>query len=45
MGVQDMALDMVEVKRRQFPPTHHAQQPASLGFVLHQELLTEPRVQ
>lgn len=45
MGVQNMALDVVEVKRRQFSSAHHAEQPARLRFVLHEELLAEPGVQ
>lgn len=45
MGVQNMALDVVEVQRGQLSSTHHAEQPACLCFVLHEELLAEPGVQ
>ncbi|KAG7235437.1 hypothetical protein INR49_002668, partial [Caranx melampygus] len=45
VGVQYVALDVVQVKRGQFSSTHHAQQPAGLRLVLHQELLAEPGVQ
>lgn len=45
VGVKHMALDVVQVKRGQFSPAHHAQQPASLRLILHQELLAEPGMQ
>lgn len=45
VGVQHVALDVVEMEGRQFPSANHAEQPASLRFVLHEELLAEPRVE
>lgn len=45
VGVQHMALDVVQVKRGHFSSTHHAEQPPGLCLVLHQKLLPEPGVQ
>lgn len=45
VGVQHVALDVIQVKRGELSSTHHAQQPAGFRLILHQELLTEPGVQ
>lgn len=45
VGVQHVALDVVQVERGHFSSAHHAQQPAGLRLVLHQELLAKPGVQ
>lgn len=45
VGVQHVALDVIQVERGKLRPTHHAEQAAGLRLVLHQELLTKPGVQ
>lgn len=45
VDVKHVALDVVQVERGQRAAAHHANQPAHLCLVLHEELLSEPGVE
>lgn len=44
VGVQHVALDVIQVEGRQLSPAHHAEQAAGVHLVFHQELLAKPGV-